>query len=221
MNNTDMFSGITTTVSAIAYDIVRKSCVGAACRTHQAAGTKSRPVARLTLEQCDTEENHAQVVRRAHVEVDHTEHQTHDESLEGLAASGHEPGAQLVPPWATCTPPRSRVRSTRSSRTEPSHRYELSAWKRLRTMSNWLLLVWRVLIVQREVVVLVESIDAVTSATIQVRHSYKAEDIMSNHRHVNYVGVGPETGGAVIDFRRSHETKPVDPECNKVTGSFY
>ncbi|CAI5726105.1 unnamed protein product [Peronospora destructor] len=74
---------------------------------------------------------------------------------------------------------------------------------------------------QLEVVVLVEGIDAVTSATIQVRHSYKAEDIMFNHRHVNCVDVDPETGGAVIDFRRFHETKPVDPECNKVTGSFY
>ncbi|GMF65517.1 unnamed protein product [Phytophthora lilii] len=74
---------------------------------------------------------------------------------------------------------------------------------------------------QLEVVVLVEGIDAVTSATIQVRHSYKAEDIMFNHRHVNCVDVDPETGGAVIDFRRFHETKPVDPECNKVAGSFY
>ncbi|KAF4321916.1 hypothetical protein JM18_003699 [Phytophthora kernoviae] len=74
---------------------------------------------------------------------------------------------------------------------------------------------------QLEVVVLVEGIDAVTSATIQVRHSYKAEDIVFNHRHVNCVDVDPETGGAVIDFRRFHETKPVDPECNKVAGSFY
>ncbi|KAL3660986.1 hypothetical protein V7S43_014001 [Phytophthora oleae] len=74
---------------------------------------------------------------------------------------------------------------------------------------------------QLEIVVLVEGIDAVTSATIQVRHSYKAEDIMFNHRHVNCVDVDPETGGAVIDFRRFHETKPVDPECNKVAGSFY
>ncbi|GMF56906.1 unnamed protein product [Phytophthora fragariaefolia] len=74
---------------------------------------------------------------------------------------------------------------------------------------------------ESQVVVLVEGIDAVTSATIQVRHSYKAEDIMFNHRHVNCVDVDPETGGAVIDFRRFHETKPVDPECNKVAGSFY
>ncbi|KAF1794162.1 hypothetical protein JG687_00000734 [Phytophthora cactorum] len=74
---------------------------------------------------------------------------------------------------------------------------------------------------QLEVVVLLEGIDAVTSATIQVRHSYKAEDILFNHRHVNCVDVDPETGGAVIDFRRFHETKPVDPECNKVAGSFY
>ncbi|KAL4175422.1 hypothetical protein KRP22_000388 [Phytophthora ramorum] len=74
---------------------------------------------------------------------------------------------------------------------------------------------------QLEVVVLVEGIDAVTSATIQVRHSYKAEDIVFNHRHVNCVDVDPETGGAVIDFRRFHETKPVSPECNKVAGSFY
>ncbi|KUF70758.1 ATP-sensitive inward rectifier potassium channel 11 [Phytophthora nicotianae] len=74
---------------------------------------------------------------------------------------------------------------------------------------------------QLEVVVLVEGIDAVTSATIQVRHSYKAEDILFNHRHANCVDVDPETGGAVIDFRRFHETKPVDSECNKVAGSFY
>ncbi|CAH0480738.1 unnamed protein product [Peronospora belbahrii] len=74
---------------------------------------------------------------------------------------------------------------------------------------------------QLEVVVLVEGIDAVTSATIQVRHSYKAEDIRFNHRHVNCVDVDPDTGGAVIDFRRFHETKAVDPECDKVAGSFY
>ena len=72
-----------------------------------------------------------------------------------------------------------------------------------------------------EVVVLVEGIDAVTSTTIQVRHSYKAEDIMFDHRHVNCVDVDPATGGAVIDFNRFHETAPVDPECNKVAGSFY
>uniref|UniRef100_A0AAV1V587 Uncharacterized protein n=1 Tax=Peronospora matthiolae TaxID=2874970 RepID=A0AAV1V587_9STRA len=74
---------------------------------------------------------------------------------------------------------------------------------------------------QMEVVVLVEGIDAVTSTTIQVRHSYKAEDITFNHRHVNCVDVDPATGGAVIDFNLFHETKPVDPECNKVAGSFY
>ncbi|OWY92096.1 hypothetical protein PHMEG_00039043 [Phytophthora megakarya] len=70
-----------------------------------------------------------------------------------------------------------------------------------------------------EVVVLVEGIDAVTSATIQIRHSYK--DILFNHRHVNCVDVDPETGGAVVDFRRFHETKPVEPVCNKVAGGFY
>lgn len=74
---------------------------------------------------------------------------------------------------------------------------------------------------QLEVVVLVEGIDAVTSTTIQVRHSYKAEDILFNHRHVNCVNVDPTTGGAVIDFNRFHETKPVDSECNKVAGSYY
>ncbi|CAI5711315.1 unnamed protein product [Hyaloperonospora brassicae] len=74
---------------------------------------------------------------------------------------------------------------------------------------------------QMEVVVLVEGIDAVTSTTIQVRHSYKAEDIMFDHRHVNCVDVDPATGGAVIDFNRFHKTAPVDPECNKVAGSFY
>ena len=68
---------------------------------------------------------------------------------------------------------------------------------------------------------LVEGIDAVTSTTIQVRHSYKAEDIMFDHRHVYCVDVDPATGGAVIDFNRFHETAPVDPECNKVAGSFY
>ncbi|KAI9905170.1 hypothetical protein PsorP6_013503 [Peronosclerospora sorghi] len=74
---------------------------------------------------------------------------------------------------------------------------------------------------QLEVVVLVEGLDAVTSATIQVRHSYKADDILFNHRHVNCVDVDPETGGAVIDFNRFHETQPVDPDCTKVAGSFY
>ncbi|RLN72153.1 hypothetical protein BBJ28_00014010 [Nothophytophthora sp. Chile5] len=86
-------------------------------------------------------------------------------------------------------------------------------------LTAWLVLLLD--LVQLEVVVLVEGIDAVTSSTIQVRHSYKAEDIVFNHRHVNCVDVDPETGGAVVDFRRFHETQPVDPECNKVAGSFY
>ncbi|CEG48949.1 animal inward rectifier k channel (irk-c) family protein [Plasmopara halstedii] len=74
---------------------------------------------------------------------------------------------------------------------------------------------------QLEVVVLVEGIDAVTSTTIQVRHSYKAEDILFNHRHVNCVDIDPETGGALVDFRRFHETVPVDIDCSHVSGSFY
>lgn len=70
-------------------------------------------------------------------------------------------------------------------------------------------------------VVLVEGIDAVTSSTIQVRHSYKAEEILFDHCFENCVDVDPETGGAVIDFRRFHETLPAEPECVKVAGGFY
>ncbi|TMW57588.1 hypothetical protein Poli38472_003513 [Pythium oligandrum] len=74
---------------------------------------------------------------------------------------------------------------------------------------------------QLEVVVLVEGIDAVTSATIQVRHSYTADEIAFDQRFENCVDVDPETGGAVIDFKRFHETHPADPECVKVAGAFY
>ncbi|TYZ67809.1 hypothetical protein PybrP1_005619 [[Pythium] brassicae (nom. inval.)] len=74
---------------------------------------------------------------------------------------------------------------------------------------------------QVEVVVLVEGIDAVTSSTIQVRHSYKAEEILFDRRFENCVDVDPVTGGAVVDFRRFHETHPVDPESTKVAGGFY
>lgn len=74
---------------------------------------------------------------------------------------------------------------------------------------------------QVEVVVLVEGIDAVTSSTIQVRHSYKASEILFDRRFENCVDVDPDTGGAVVDFRRFHETHPVDPECVKVAGGFY
>jgi hypothetical protein len=74
---------------------------------------------------------------------------------------------------------------------------------------------------QLEIIVLVEGIDAVTSATIQVRHSYKVEDILFDHRFENCVDVDPETGGAVVDFNRFHQTRPVDMECIKVAGAFY
>lgn len=68
---------------------------------------------------------------------------------------------------------------------------------------------------------LVEGIDAVTSATIQVRHSYRADEILFDHSFVNCVDIDPETGGAVVDFLRFHETEPADPECIKVSGGFY
>ncbi|DAZ97592.1 TPA: hypothetical protein N0F65_002211 [Lagenidium giganteum] len=74
---------------------------------------------------------------------------------------------------------------------------------------------------QLEVIVLIEGIDAVTSATIQVRHSYKAEEILFDHRFENCVDVDPETGGAVIDFNRFHATTPVDAECVQVAGAYY
>ncbi len=70
-------------------------------------------------------------------------------------------------------------------------------------------------------VVLLEGIDAVTSATIQVRHSFKPDEIEFDHRFENCVTVDPETGGALIDFKRFHETQPVAPECVKVAGAFY
>ncbi len=66
-----------------------------------------------------------------------------------------------------------------------------------------------------EIVVLVEGIDAVTSATIQVRHSFKLEDVKFGHRFENCVDVDPATGGAVVDFKRFHETHAVDPDCVK------
>ena len=66
---------------------------------------------------------------------------------------------------------------------------------------------------------LVEGIDAVTSTTIQVRHSYKAEDIMFDHRHVNCVDVDPATGGRsskvprlMFAYISSLSTRPLNDE---------
>ncbi|CCI45652.1 unnamed protein product [Albugo candida] len=59
---------------------------------------------------------------------------------------------------------------------------------------------------QLEVIVLIEGIDAVTSSTIQVRQSYRQEDIVFNHQFENCVSICPKSGGAVIDFNRFHET---------------
>ncbi|KAF0718491.1 Aste57867_1660 [Aphanomyces stellatus] len=63
---------------------------------------------------------------------------------------------------------------------------------------------------QMEVIVLVEGIDAATSATTQVRHSYKPCDVLFNQQFVNCVFVEPETGAAIIDFNLFDATAPLD-----------
>lgn len=72
-----------------------------------------------------------------------------------------------------------------------------------------------------EIVVLVEGIDAATSATIQARHSYRREDILMDRAFENCVTRDSVTGEAVIDFSKFHETRPVDLSCANVRGSFH
>ena len=61
-----------------------------------------------------------------------------------------------------------------------------------------------------EVVVIIEGIDASSSATIQMRQSFKASDILFNQEFVNCVEIDPDTGAAIIDFNRFHMTSPLD-----------
>lgn len=74
---------------------------------------------------------------------------------------------------------------------------------------------------QLEIVILVEGIDAVTAATIQVRHSYRVDDLLLDHRFVNSVSIDPATGAAVIDFQKFNQTEPVDYKCLQVDGSLH
>ncbi|KAF0694764.1 Aste57867_14362 [Aphanomyces stellatus] len=69
---------------------------------------------------------------------------------------------------------------------------------------------------QMEVVVLVEGIDAATSATTQMRHSYKPCDVLFNQQFVNCVFIDHETGAAIIDFNRFDSTVPLDLEAVQI-----
>ncbi|OQR83150.1 inward rectifier K channel (IRK-C) family protein, partial [Achlya hypogyna] len=73
---------------------------------------------------------------------------------------------------------------------------------------NCILAYWKE--VHLEIVVLIEGIDASSSATIQMRQSYKPTEIMFNHEFVNAVDFDPHSGAAVIDFNRFHRTAPMD-----------
>ncbi|CAK4115260.1 unnamed protein product [Aphanomyces euteiches] len=61
-----------------------------------------------------------------------------------------------------------------------------------------------------EVVVVVEGVDASTSSTTQMRHSFKACDVLFNQQFVNCVFVDEKTGAAIIDFNRFDDTVPLD-----------
>ncbi|KDO17694.1 hypothetical protein SPRG_16906 [Saprolegnia parasitica CBS 223.65] len=61
-----------------------------------------------------------------------------------------------------------------------------------------------------EIIVLIEGIDASSSATIQMRQSFKASEVMFNHQFVNCVDFDEASGAAVIDFNRFHRTVPMD-----------
>lgn len=58
-----------------------------------------------------------------------------------------------------------------------------------------------------EVVVLVEGIDALTSDTLQARHSYTVNDMAWNYRFEPCVSSGED--GIVIDFSRFHDVSPL------------
>ena len=74
---------------------------------------------------------------------------------------------------------------------------------------------------EAELVVLVEGIDVMTSATLQARHSYRWDDIAWNHtfkpcvsRKVKIVEGGEErSDGCVIDFSLFHDLIPVPSDC--------
>ncbi|RHZ42592.1 hypothetical protein DYB26_004905, partial [Aphanomyces astaci] len=63
---------------------------------------------------------------------------------------------------------------------------------------------------EMEVVVVVEGVDAATSSTTQMRHSFKAHDVVFNEQFVNCVFIDNETGGAIIDFKHFDRTTPLD-----------
>ncbi|ETW07519.1 hypothetical protein H310_02020 [Aphanomyces invadans] len=64
--------------------------------------------------------------------------------------------------------------------------------------------------INMEVVVVVEGVDAATSSTTQMRHSFKAHDIVFNEQFVNCVFLDQENGGAIIDFNLFDRTAPLD-----------
>ncbi|ETV84232.1 hypothetical protein H257_03495 [Aphanomyces astaci] len=70
---------------------------------------------------------------------------------------------------------------------------------------------------EMEVVVVVEGVDAATSSTTQMRHSFKAHDVVFNEQFVNCVFIDNETGGAIIDFKHFDRTTPLDFAAIPVT----
>jgi hypothetical protein len=73
---------------------------------------------------------------------------------------------------------------------------------------------------EAELVVLVEGIDVMTSATLQARHSYRWDDVAWNHSFAPCVDRVPDrnnrnkTEGAVIDFSKFHDLVPVPGDCD-------
>lgn len=63
---------------------------------------------------------------------------------------------------------------------------------------------------QTEVVIIVEGIDAETTASIQARHSYKLENMKFHETFAPCVSVG-QVGECVLDFSKFHDLIPAPP----------
>lgn len=65
-----------------------------------------------------------------------------------------------------------------------------------------------------EVIVLLEGVDPVTSSSLQSRQSYSYPhgDFLFDHTFVGCTREDPETGGALVDYTKIHDTRPCGPE---------
>eukprot|EP00056_Hartaetosiga_gracilis_P009301 m.133197 g.133197 ORF g.133197 m.133197 type:complete len:118 (+) comp13097_c0_seq12:1268-1621(+) len=71
------------------------------------------------------------------------------------------------------------------------------------------------LLFMRQVMCVVEGVDAATAMSVQARQSYKLEDIVFDHTFVPCV-TRDEHGQCHIDFRKFHNTRPLQPDSGSV-----